>query len=244
MGTKVDTRLSPSLHPGVIGSVIESVPAEHRTALAPVVESARVMVSAIYADLGRLHDLHDKLSADETRTPAARTLELSKAAESVFKRAAAQLDARTDQLRDEIASLAATLAEPLQPKPGDALGGEIRAFLRGLPDDKRVAAVAAAVDSGDTVTAIAALSAPGYLVGLSTEMKTALTAEWHRRQNPAAAARLEALTALRDKLMAFGALLFGALQRAVGADPRAVESLRAKADAASAAVRAVTAPAA
>ncbi|MCC6295787.1 MAG: hypothetical protein IT469_03660, partial [Pseudomonadales bacterium] len=228
MTTKPDVRLSPGLHPDTVGHLLKAVPAAYRTGVAPDIESARAMVAGVYSDLSRLYDLRSKLSADPTRTEQNRTLEMSRAAESVFKRAAAQLDKRTDALRDEISALTAELAAPLQPKPGDALSGEIRGYLRSLPEAERMAAVNSAVDSGDAVTAIAALSAPAFLTGISDDLHRGLTEQWHRRQNPAAAARLELLVALRGRLMDHGGLLHGAVQKAVGADPRAVEGLRAR----------------
>lgn len=244
MNEKIDARLSPSLHPGTFDALLRDIPAEHRDSLRPDIDRASGLATEVYRRLGQLLDLRERLAADQTRTPAAAALELDRAVASSQKALLPRIDQLVADLDAEAAKIEGALTAPLAEKGAAVIATEIRAHLRGLSAAKRQALLTAAIAAGDETTVSAALAAPAYLSGLDDAMRAALTAEWHRKRQPALAVRLELTANLIRRMSDFGGLALGAMIGIPGKNPAEVGAIRAKADAASAAIRAVTAPAA
>lgn len=91
-----------------------------------------------------------------------------------------------------------------------AHASEIRAVVRAMPVQERYSTLISAMNSGDSATLAAVLSAPGITSGLTDAQVDNLRSMYQRRAAPEALANLEAVRRTRKKTMqAFDQLLEG-----------------------------------
>ncbi len=99
---------------------------------------------------------------------------LAPIAQKVVEKALATTDKALDSLRKNRELLTAKVNSVVSPKTGDPLGAEIRSHIKA--QKSAFIFLAAAVKSGDKRTLAAALNAPAYLSGLTTEQCSSLLA--------------------------------------------------------------------
>jgi hypothetical protein len=160
-------------------------------------------------------------------TEESRIIQVSQFAQKHLNTITRTFDSVRSNLVKSITALEQELSRPIQSVASGAIAAEIRAHVKGLPTDKRHAFIRQALDSGDTVTASSVLGAPPYLSGINTEFQQTYTRHWHNMTSPATAKRLRAMQSARAMIEERGALIFAAMDKAVGVTSEKAQKLRA-----------------
>lgn len=126
-----------------------------------------------------------------------------------------------------IEGLERDLSQPIEGKGVGAMAGEIRAFVRSLPDGQQMAFIRNAIEKGDERTVGAVLGGVAYLSGITPEVQAVLLKLYHEKANPRAAKQLRAAKAGLELLGERGGLIFAEMEKAVGAKQAKVQKLRA-----------------
>ena len=221
MTLEVKTNTSISLHPATV-TKIEGFSEETRGYIAG---TERALHEA-YSGISSVHAAMDAANKDPTLNEAARVIKVDDMAQRTFKKLAALFDAERVRLEKGIALAEEKLSAPVQAKASHFLASEVRSFVRDMPDNDRVMFIRAAIMRGDDMTATACLGGPAYLSGIPDEMHSVLLKTYHERSNPDEAARLTVMRGAKTLIEHRGGLLFGELERAVGAKPHEVNRLR------------------
>jgi hypothetical protein len=137
-----------------------------------------------------------------------------------------QLYRRSSRTR-VIAGLESDLSQPLEGRGVGAMSGEIRSYVHSLPEGQRMGFIQKAIEAGDERTVGAVLGGVPYLSGITPEMATMLLRLYHEKTNPRAAKQLRAAKAGLELIGERGGLLFGEMEKAVGAKQAKVQKLRA-----------------
>jgi hypothetical protein len=145
--------------------------------------------------------------------------EFAAAAEQAFARAAKVADRRLKELKEHREGVAKRVAEAVDHTPGRQPVGisqaaEIRAHIKALPGEQRLALVQTALSAGDKQTVAAVLFAPAYLSGLSAEEMAGVRHAAERKFAPEDSAALGAVDGLIERVMRAGSLAVGRLAEA------------------------------
>src|SRR5690606_17013693 len=81
--------------------------------------------------------------------------------------------------------------------------------------------------AGDTESLEHILGAPGYLSGLSDDERAVRTRHYHMLRSPVESKRLKVMRAALEMIETRGPLVWGELEKAVGASPVKIQKLRA-----------------
>lgn len=224
MPDNIDTRITPSLHPI---NVRELDGYDDDTAT--ILSSTESAFANAYQQLGKVFDASEAARSDPTLTEAAATLKAADYADRAFTGIARQFDGAAANLKVIAEGIERELSAPVESRASNSLSAEIRAYCKSLPEGERMSFVRRAITDGDTRTATAILGAPSYLSGINGEMQAILTRMFHEHHEPLKAKRLKAARAGLDLIGERSGLVFGALEKAVGAPPAKVAKFRAAA---------------
>lgn len=224
MVDNIDTRITPALHPLNVQELDGY--SEETAGILSKTESA---FAHAYEQLGKVFDASEAVRADPTLTEAAAVLRIADYGDKAFMGMAMRFDDAAANLKTIITSIETELTAPVESKASSSLSAEIRSYVAKLPDGERMSFVVKAIKDSDTRTASAILGAPAYLSGLTGDMQTVLTRQFHEHSNPLQAKRLKAAQAGLDLIGERANLVFSAIQKAVGADHKKVARYRAAA---------------
>lgn len=209
----VDVRVSQGLHPqNVVAAVGDDYDDETKGDVAQVIEA----FDGAYKAISRTFDARIAAANDITLTTPAQVLATADFADRAFQNAAARIDRVSANMRSSIAAFERDLSGPMDTGAAGRFGAEIRAHVAGLPSDKRLGFIQAAINRGDFESASAVLAAPAYLSGIDDAMQTTLTRMWHARANPMKEKKLRACRAALDLLDRNSGLLIRDMTKAVG----------------------------
>ena len=221
MALEPKARTSLSLHPASL-KTLEGYSVD----TAGYIAGTERALHEAYSGVSAVHAAMDAAKRDPTMNDAARVIKVDDMAQRTFKKLAALFDAERVRLEKGIALAEEKLSAPVQAKASHFLASEVRSFVRDMPDNDRVMFIRAAIMRGDDMTATACLGGPAYLSGIPDEMHSVLLKTYHERSNPDEAARLTVMHGAKTVIEHRGGLLFGELERAVGAKPHEVNRLR------------------
>jgi hypothetical protein len=221
MVEKVDSRVTPSLHPANV-TKIDGYSEATAVFVAP---TERVLAEA-YEGIARVHNAREAARTDPTLTEAAQIIKTDEMAQKVFAKVARAFDAERMNLEKGIAHIEKELSAPVTAKAAHPIAAEVRNYVRSLPVEKRVSFVQAAINSGDETTATAILGGPSYLSGIDANMEAVLVRLYREKMTPDAAARLKVMRGAKELLENRGGLLITQLEKAVGAQSHVVRRMR------------------
>lgn len=222
MSDNIDTRVTPSFHPETV-----QVIAEYDDDTSSILAGTVSAFTEAYIAVGRVHDASAASKTNPAWNEAAALIHTADFADKLTLQLAKRFDSATAGLSRVIEGLEAELSQPIEGAGVGAMAGEIRAFVRGMSDGERMGFIRKAIEAGDNRTVGACLGGPAYLSGLTPEMQTALLRVHHEKANPRAAKQLRAAKAGLELLGERGGLVFGEMEKAVGAKQAKVQKLRA-----------------
>lgn len=227
---QVNSSVSPSLHPHVV-TAIEGYDGDTSSAVADVLAA----FETAYSSLSAVHAARQGAASDPALNEAAQVLVVADFADKHFKKIAGKFDSAAARLKSSIADAERQLAQPLEGAAAGGLASEVRAHVKSLTREDRARFMKNALDARDHKTLAAVLGAPPYLAGLSSAERDVHTRSYHEAMNPGLARRLSVMKAGQALLDSRSGLIFGEIDRAVGADGKRVANLRAARDKAAAA---------
>lgn len=150
-----------------------------------------------------------RMVPDPSLTEDAHILRVNKVAEAGINRIGKGFDRARTALATAEAGYMAEVDAAARLAP-TAHASEIRAVVRALPEQERYATLIGAMNTGDSATLAAVLSAPGITSGLTDEQVGNLRTMYRRKVAPDALASLEAVRKAQIKIMAaFDQVLVG-----------------------------------
>lgn len=221
MSDEVDTRVSPSLHPLNVRQVDG-----YCDATAPVLSATESAFRSAYIAVKAVHDARALASQNEAWTEGSVVIQTDALARKHMDRVTRSFDAAHARLKDGVASIERDLSAPVASKASHGIAAEVRAHVKGLTTDKRLALVQHAITSGDDTTATAVLGGPSYLSGLTEEMQATLTRQYHEHNSPEATVRLRAMRGAISLIERNGPIVFKEFEKAVGCPPHKARALR------------------
>jgi hypothetical protein len=210
----------PGLHPKNV-ELIEGIEGHEG-----YVRSAIDAFGHIHGALQRLSDAREKLRGDSSRTDANKVLLLAVEAEKLQTAATLKFDTARKNLTDGIAGIEQMLNGPLVDKANNQISGEIRSYLRALPDDKRAVAINKAIEQKDVTVLQACLGAPPMLSGLSPELQAHYTRKYRELTAPEQATRLRVMRDALELVEQRAGLVLTETEKALGARWNVVQKLR------------------
>ncbi|AZQ66057.1 hypothetical protein EF888_02310 [Silicimonas algicola] len=208
---KVDTRITPALHPGVVEN-IDGYGDDTKDVLAQVMTA----FSTAYENVRSVWDAREKVEQDTSKTADARLLQLDGFAAKKLESATRTFDATSARITTTIRYLEGELAQPIAEKASGSVAAEIRAHAKSLPTDKLHQLISDAVDGGDSLTVGAVLMGPAYLSGLTPDLQKTYLKHWNQKQRPDVAKRLHVLQQAKAMLDRDAGKVFVAMEKAVG----------------------------
>jgi len=217
-----DTRVTPSFHPQTVRSIDA-----YDDDTASVLAGTEAAFSEAYIAVGRVHDAREAAKTNPTWNEAQQVIATQDLADKLTVNLAKRFDSATANLTRVIEGLERDLSQPLEGRGVGAMSAEIRAYVKGLPEGQRMGFIQKAIEAGDERTVGAVLGGVPYLSGITPEMATMLLRLYHEKTNPKAARQLRAAKAGLELIGERGGLLFGEMEKAVGAKQAKVQKLRA-----------------
>ena len=218
----MDTRVTPSFHSANVRA-LKGYDAD----TAPLFQQTEEAFDMAYRTVLSIHDAREKAENDPTLNESARLVMTADFADKVMEKATVAFDRAGASLRNNIAALEKSLAEPVQARAAHTISVEIRNYVREL---KTAASamdfVRRAIDAGDHDTVSAVLGAPAYLSGMTPEQQAVMLRMYHEKARPDVSKRLAALKAAQDHLDRNAPLIHGQIEKAIGGDWRKVQMLR------------------
>ena len=221
MTDNVDVRITPALHPDNVKS-IDGFDEQTAPYLAPTMTA----FSTAYEGIRAVHDAREKAKTNPTWNEAMQIIHTDDFAQKHFTKISKSFDVTRSNLDKAIGALEQQLAAPIESKAAQSISAEIRAYAKDLPNEKRHAFIQQAIDAGDHTTVSALLGAPAYLSGLDTNFQQTYTRFWNERSAPEVAQRLKAMKGAKQMIEERAGLVFGELEKAVGAAPHKAQALR------------------
>ncbi|MBA0352026.1 MULTISPECIES: hypothetical protein [Stenotrophomonas] len=221
MPTPVDIRITPALHADTLKEV-DGYDDNTAPLLAPALEA----LDDAYITLGKLHDARDAAKKNKAWTEEMAVLNVSDAAGKQQQRLAKKLDGVRVTLEKQIAHFEQELSQPLESRAAVTIAGEVRKFVKEMPTEKRHEFLQKAIEEGDVTTCSSVLGAPAYLSGLDANTVRVLTRMWHERMSPDLAQKLKAVRSAKTVIEQRGGLIFGEIEKAMGAKWSKVNELR------------------
>lgn len=221
MPTEIDIKITPALHPDNVKEIDG-----YDDDTAPVLAPTMTAFDEAYQGIGAVLNAREKAKTNPTWNEAQQVIHTQDLADKVLSKITRGFDSVRGRLVQGIEHLEKELSAPVESKAAHVVATEIRAHVKGLTTDKRMALVRQAIDEGDHITATAVLGAPAYLSGLDPKMQAVLLRQYHERHNPAMAKRLKAMIGAREMIERNAPLVFGQMEKAVGMAPHKVKRLR------------------
>lgn len=222
MADEIDTRVTPSFHPDTVRAIDE-----YDDDTASILAGTESAFNEAYVAVGRVHDAREAGKTNPAWTEANALIETQNFADKLTTQLAKRFDSATLRLETIVQGRERDLSQPIESRGVGAMSGEIRSYVHSLPEGQRMGFIQRAIEAGDERTVGAVLGGPAYLAGLTPEMQTALLRVHHEKANPKDAKRLRAAKAGLELLGERAPLLFGEMQKGVGAPATKVQKLRA-----------------
>lgn len=233
MPTPVDIRITPSLH----ADTLKEVDGYDEELTAPILAPALEALDDAYITLGKLHDARDHASRNQAWTEGQQVLAVSDAAWKQQQRIAKKFDNVRATLDKQIAHFDELLQQPLESRAAVTIAGEVRKFVKDMPNEERHKFLQQAIDAGDVTTCSSVLGAPPYLSGLDANFQKTYIRLWHERTSPDTAKKLKAVRGAKAVIEQRGGLIFKEVEKAMGAPWARVQALREGNDKALAALK-------
>jgi hypothetical protein len=218
----VKTTVSPSLHPANL-EAIDGFSDDTKGYINAAVDA----LSTAYDSLGKIHEAKAAASKNQAFNEHQQVLVVADFAEKHQTLVAQKFDSAVASLTKGIDAMDAMLNGPIK---ADAerlnVAQEIRAHTKGLSVDERQKFLSDAHDAGDIETLRAVLGAKGYLSGLTEQERQVRTRMLHEKNSPETANRLKVMRAARDMLLQRSGIVFGEVEKALGAKWDKVQQLR------------------
>ena len=221
MTDNVDHRISPSLHPENVKS-IDGFDEQTAPYLAPTMTAFSTAYEGVRAVLAA----KEAAAANPTWNEAQQIIHTDDFAQKHLARITKSFDVTRSNLDKAIVALEQQLTTPIESKAAASIAGEIRAFVRDMPTEKRHAFIQQALDAADHVTLGAVLGSPPYLSGLDANFQAVYVRHYHERNSPELAQRLKAMKGAKQMIEERAGLVFESMARAVGAPPHKAAALR------------------
>lgn len=221
MTDNLDHRISPSLHPENVKS-IDGFDEQTAPYLAPTMTAFSTAYEGVRAVLAA----KEAAAANPTWNEAQQIIHTDDFAQKHLARITKSFDVTRSNLDKAIVALEQQLTTPIESKAAASIAGEIRAFVRDMPTEKRHAFIQQALDAADHVTLGAVLGSPPYLSGLDANFQAVYVRHYHERNSPELAQRLKAMKGAKQMIEERAGLVFESMARAVGAPPHKAKALR------------------
>ena len=221
MTDNVDHRITPSLHPENVKS-IDGFDEQTAPYLAPTMTAFSTAYEGVRAVLAA----KEAAAANPTWNEAQQIIHTDDFAQKHLARITKSFDVTRSNLDKAIVALEQQLTTPIESKAAASIAGEIRAFVRDMPTEKRHAFIQQALDAADHVTLGAVLGSPPYLSGLDADFQAVYVRHYHERNSPELAQRLKAMKGAKQMIEERAGLVFESMARAVGAPPHKAKALR------------------
>ncbi|WP_293875808.1 hypothetical protein [Sphingomonas sp. UBA978] len=212
MSDQIDTRISPTLHPGIAGEI-----ADYDDDTRPLLGATETVVHEAYQALQSIHDAKAGAAKNPTLNEYAQLVAFDTHATKVMNKVYGSWSRTVDTLNANITKLEGELNAPVEQRATQSMASEIRAHFKGLKTDgERMGALRKAIENGDAVTVTAVLGGRPYLSGLEPDLHAEFLHDWHNAQRPVEAKKLRAMKAAADLLNNRYKLLTKAVTEAVG----------------------------
>jgi len=219
---QVSTNVTPSLHPNNVKS-LKGYNESTSPYLAPVV----TIFDEIYQSVDAIYSARVKANRNGAWTEASKVLQLAQLGEKYQNRLLPRIDNVVGNLAKAITAIDGELSKPLEQQAGaGTVNGEIRAYAKSLEHKDRTRLLHQAIQDGDNKTAGAILGAPPYLSGLSAIQHEMYLRQFHEHRQPELANRLAAMSGAKALLEERAPMIFGQIEKAVGASFDKVKRLR------------------
>lgn len=211
MADETDTRISPTLHPGIAG-VIPDYDDETR----PLLGQAETAVSEAFKALQSIHNAKEGAKLNPTLNDFEQLVAVDDHAIKVMNRVDGIWGRAIDALNNNVTTMERELYAPVESKASRNMATEIRQHFAGMEMGPKMNALRKAIEAGDELTASSILGAPSYLSGLDPELHAEFLRDWQNSQNPIEAKKVRAMKAAADMLNRNYAILRTEVQNAVG----------------------------
>lgn len=211
MADEMDTRISPTLHPGIAGEI-----ADYDDDTRPLLGQTETAVDEAFKALQSIHDAKAGAERNPTWNDAARLVAVDNHATKVMNKVYASWSRAVDTLNANIAKMDKELNAPVEQRATASMASEIRAYFRDLKPGPRMNALRQAIEAGDDMAVTAVLGGRPYLSGLEPELHAEFLHDWHKAQRPLEAKKLAAMRQAADMLNNRYKLLTKAVSDAVG----------------------------
>lgn len=211
MADEMDTRISPTLHPGISGEILD-----YDEDTRPLLGQTETAVSEAFKALQSIHNAKEGAKLNPTFNEFEQLVAVDDHAIKVMNRVYNSWSRAVDVLNNNIAAMDKELNAPVESKASRTMATEIRQHFASLEMGPRMNALRKAIESGDEMTATAVLGAPCYLSGLDPDLHAEFLRDWHEAQNPVEAKKVRAMRAAADMLNNRYALLKKEVEKAVG----------------------------
>lgn len=211
MSDETDTRISPTLHPGISGEI-----ADYDEDTRPLLGQTETAVSEAFKALQSIHNAKEGAELNPGLNPFERLVAVDDHAIKVMNRVYGSWSRTVDTLNHNIAQMEKELYAPVESKASRTMATEIRQHFASLEMGPRMGALRKAIEAGDETTATAVLGAPCYLSGLDPDLHAEFLRDWHNAQRPVEAKKVRAMKAAADMLNERYALLKKGVEKAVG----------------------------
>ena len=219
---KVDTRISPALHPGAVEQ-IDGYGDDTKDVLAATMTA----FSTAYEGIRSVWNAREKVEQDTSKTADARLLQLDGFAQKKLESISRSFDGTAATIKKQIRYLEGELAQPIEQKATGGVAAEIRAYAKALPQDKLHKFIGDAIDGGDVTTVGAVLGGPAYLSGLTPDFQKTYLLHWNPKQRPDVDKRLHVLQQAQAMIHRDAGKVFKALEDAVGGTSTKAKQVRA-----------------
>jgi hypothetical protein len=211
MSDEIDTRISPTLHPGVAGEI-----ADYDDDTRPLLGATETAVDEAYQALRSIHDAKAGAAKNPTLNEYAQLVAVDTHATKVMNKVYGSWSRTVDTLNANIKKLEGELNAPVEQRATQSMASEIRAHFKGLEPGPRMNALRKAIEAGDDMTVTAVLGGRPYLSGLEPDLHAEFLRDWHNAQRPVEAKKLRAMQAAAEMLNNRYKLLTKAVADAVG----------------------------
>ncbi|SEQ69630.1 hypothetical protein [Sphingobium sp. YR768] len=206
-----DTRISPTLHPGIAGEI-----GDYDDDTRPLLGQTETAVSEAFKALQSIHNAKEGAKLNPTLNDFEQLVAVDDHATKVMSKVYSTWSRTVDTLNNNITAMEKDLYAPVESKASRAMATEIRQHFANLEMGPRMNALRKAIEAGDEMTATAVLGAPCYLSGLDPELHAEYLHDWHNAQRPLEAKKIRAMRAAAEMLNERYALLTKAVEKAVG----------------------------
>lgn len=211
MSDEMDIRISPTLHPGIAGEIVD-----YDDDTRPLLGQTETAVDEAFKALQSIHDAKAGAAKNPTFNEYAQLVAVDTHATKVMNKVYASWSRAVDTLNANIAKMDKELNAPVEQRATASMASEIRAYFRDLKPGPRMNALRQAIEAGDEVTVTAVLGGRPYLSGLEPELHAEFLHDWHKAQRPLEAKKLAAMRQAADMLNNRYKLLTKAVSDAVG----------------------------